>query len=178
MRQVKAPEMAVSGLVGALIEELADNLPDDLFFETVRADFARREPSARYGQDSAALPLDQTVASRDTSAKAIRISAIDPATTSWIIIAEMPGLILTGRLSRPPRSRNLSRRFVGADLSSRGTLRRFKNSAQRRPALPNTERVPRNFSPTFLSEKSSRSLSVCSVYCEGAIGGSSDRLAG
>jgi hypothetical protein len=38
MPQVKAPATGVSGLVGALIEELADDLPDDLFFETVRAD--------------------------------------------------------------------------------------------------------------------------------------------
>jgi hypothetical protein len=35
------PGMAMSGLVGALIEELAYDLPDDLFFETVRTDLLR-----------------------------------------------------------------------------------------------------------------------------------------
>ena len=41
MPQVKTPGTAMSGLVGALIEELADDLPDDLFFETVRTDLLR-----------------------------------------------------------------------------------------------------------------------------------------
>jgi hypothetical protein len=86
MPQVKPPGTAVNGLIGALIEELADNLPDDLSFETVRAELL----GANRARDADKtlrfyLLIKRLLRDRILLQKRLGLaqSAIDPQPLSW-----------------------------------------------------------------------------------------------